>query len=97
MAWMEGHAWLLIAGIAGLIVLIVIVRYAGGFKAKATLPGGSLKFEGMGRAKEAAATPPAAVREPVQPGVNAVGERNVAIGGDVDGGMIITGDRNRVG
>jgi hypothetical protein len=97
MAWMEGHAWLLIAGLAGLIVLIVIVRYAGGFKAKATLPGGSLELEGMGRAMEAAATSAAAAREPVQPGVNAVGERNIAIGGGVRGSTIVTGDPNRVG
>jgi hypothetical protein len=97
MAWIEGHEWLLVAGTAGLIFLIVVIRHAGGFKAKASLPGGSLESEGVGRTKEAAAATPPPPRKPAQSGVNATGERNVAIGGSVSGGTIITGDRSRVG
>jgi hypothetical protein len=97
MAWIEGHAWLLVAGFAGVIFLIVILRHAGGFKAKASLPGGSFVLEGMGQITDAGSTPTPRPRGRVQPGVNATGERNVAIGGSVHGGTIITGNRSRVG
>jgi hypothetical protein len=97
MAWIEGHEWLLIAGLAGVIVLIVIIRYAGGFKAKATLPGGSLEFEGTGRAKEAAAPSPAPPRERLPAGVNVTGDRSVGISGRAEGATIITGDRDHDG